>query len=259
MKKICWIGPIINKKDYDKYHSQSVAANEWQLNFINSIIKNKRYVINISYVPSPFFPKGPLYVKKHNIVKRKNFKQISIGYLNILFLRDLIIGIKSIFKIINLIRKKLNIQILISYNAEFRNRLVLIFFKKLFNFSSIIILADDYLKGKPNLVIFLSHKYYKLYNGGPKYYFEGGISKSTLRISRNKISDKKIILYSGSQSKLTNLEFTIEIFDLDTSTGDASNQEKKTIKILNGIYNGNMLCICLFFLDSLISFDSKIF
>tara|TARA_B100001093_G_scaffold512045_1_gene581180 strand:- start:10542 stop:11849 length:1308 start_codon:yes stop_codon:yes gene_type:complete len=46
--------------------------------------------------------------------------------------------------------------------------------------------------------------------------------------------------YTYSSNLGTN-EFTIEIFDLDTGTGDASNQQKKTIKILNGIYNGNML------------------
>ena len=46
--------------------------------------------------------------------------------------------------------------------------------------------------------------------------------------------------YTYSSNLGTN-EFTIEIFDLDTATGNASNQEKKTVKILNGIYNGNML------------------
>lgn len=213
MKKVVWIGPIVRPDDVYLYKAQSAAANIWQLGFINGLLKNNLQVIVASYIPFPAWPRGPSWVDSYKGKLDENVKIISTGYVNIMFFRELFIGISLFFKLIlsrDCISEELNT--VFTYNPILRHRLIPFllknFWKKKIKWLSV--LADGYVKGNSDKTIFLSHDYYTSFKG-PKSFIDGGISESKFSFIKPDYQ-RKILVYAGSQSKLTGIKDFIDLF-----------------------------------------------
>jgi hypothetical protein len=205
-KNILFIGPIVNKKDLSVNKVLSPAANYWQLNFIHSLENNNFKTTLATYIPDQSWPIGKFWVKypKENKIGVTN--TISVNYLNIFFIRELWISFSLFFSI----RKKCNdFNVLFTYNPVFRHKFLAILLRLHFKIKWISILADDVIKGKPDLTIFLSKSYFSTALLENKLYFEGGINNYYKPI----INNKKILLYAGSLTKWTGIEDFVIFFN----------------------------------------------
>ncbi len=203
--KALWLGPIEQEKELkaNKYHS--AAANVWQLDFIENILKNDYSVENISITINPFWPKGKLFPRSKT-VNNKIFVQRRVPYLNLPLLRILTISFKISFI---LIQDRNSYEKIFSYNSEsyyiIPNLIAIFLLKK----EWITIQADDQLKLISNKVIYLSQYYFNLSNHKKKKLFPGIVKE--INFTGQRINRTKRLVYTGSQSSLT------EIFDFAMS------------------------------------------
>lgn len=220
MKKVLWIGPIVRPDDVYLFKAQSAAANIWQLGFINGLLKNNLQVIVASYIPFPAWPRGPFWVDSYKGKLDEKVIIVSAGYINLMFFREFYIGISLFFKLFlskDCILKELNS--VITYNPILRHRLIPFILKNLIKrkIKWISILADGYVKGNSDKTIFLSHDYYNRFKG-PKSFIDGGISETNFSFNKPDYQ-KKILVYAGSQSKLTGIKDFIDLL-LKTNQND---------------------------------------
>lgn len=213
MKKVWWIGPLVQHKDVYLYKAHSAAANLWQLGFISGLFKNDLQVFVASYVPFPAWPRGPFWVDSYKSALDVRSAMISTGYVNIFFFRELFIGISLFFKLI--FRKDwLSDELItvITYNPILRHRIIPFLLKNFWNRKTkwLSILADGYVKGNPDKTIFLSHDYYERFKGS-KSFLDGGIPESNFSFIEPS-NEKKILVFAGSQSKLTGIKDFIDLF-----------------------------------------------
>lgn len=205
MKRVLWIGPVIKPEDISKHDAVSPAANKWQYEFIQSLMRNGVDVINVSYITERTWPFGKLWIVSKNSGVH-NLNQILIDYLNIKLIREYVIALKVILKVLK--PKKINIEYVITYNEILRHKVVAYFLNKFFGIKWISILADGKTSGNANLVLFLSEDYYNRYNG-KKYFLDGGLERM-IDFSENK--NDNYFLYAGSMTKITGLEEFIKIY-----------------------------------------------
>lgn len=212
MKKALWIGPITNQSEVNISDAISPAANVWQLGFINGLIQNKIKVKSVSYIPYPVWPKGPLWISKPSEITTNDGLNIQyVSYLNFFLIRQCWIAV-SITSIILSKFKDLSRYIVFSYNPIFSHLFPSTILKLIYKIKWISVLADDFTKGKPDITLFLSYDYYCRFNEGEKYFLDGGVEPKTLKSQNSKNSNLKILLYAGSQSKITGIEEFILFF-----------------------------------------------
>jgi hypothetical protein len=211
---IIWIGPIVNNKDTKLYPAHSAAANAWQLGFISGIKENNYNILVLSYIPFSSWPKGPFWVNGYSEeVEITGLKQIFTGYINIKLLRELWIGaslfILTLIKYNNFIKYS---KFIITYNPLLSHRLATMLFRGINSkLKWVSILADNFVKGKPYLTLFLSIHYFKKYPHSNKYFLDGGIVQNTCSFSEPALAPK-VILYAGSQTKITGLKDFVNLF-----------------------------------------------
>lgn len=212
MKKVFWIGPLAHNSELKNSKALSPAANVWQQGFIDGLIQNKIKVNVISYIPQPVWPRGPLWVNKPSkkIIK-DGFNIKHITYLNFFLIRWCWMSLAIVLMIISKF-KNIKTYSVFTYNPYPAHFFSAIFLKYIYKIKWISILADDYTKGKPDITLFLSFDYFSRYNKGKKYFLDGGINSKKVINQNNKISGKKILLYAGSQSKITGIEEFIQVF-----------------------------------------------
>ena len=212
MKKALWIGPLAHHTEVNNSKAISPAANIWQLGFIDGLIQNKIKVNAISYIPHPVWPRGPLWISKPSkTITNDGFNIQYVSYLNLFFVRWCWISLVIISTILSEF-KNIKKYFVFTYNPDPPHFFPAMILKFIYKIKWISILADDYTKGKPDITLFLSYDYYFRYNEGEKYFLDGGINSKTVIAQNNKISSKKILLYAGSQSKITGIEEFVKLF-----------------------------------------------
>jgi glycosyltransferase involved in cell wall biosynthesis len=212
MKKALWIGPIAHQSKVNCSKAISPAANVWQLGFIDGLIQNKIKVNAISYIPHPVWPRGPLWISKPSKkITNDGFNIEYVSYLNLFLIRWCWISLLIISKILS---KFENIKkyFVFTYNPDPAHLFPAIILKFIYKITWISILADDYTKGKPDITLFLSYDYYCRYNKGEKYFLDGGVDSKRAINQNTKTSNRKILLYAGSQSKITGIEEFIKLY-----------------------------------------------
>ncbi len=213
MKKVLWIGEIAPSNEVAKSKATSAAASVWQLGFIDGLIENKVDVTVFSYATYSTWPKGPLWGSKPlNKINKKGVIQYYFGYLNIYFVREFWIAMSIIF--FYLVNKNLQCEnfAVFTYNPLKRHKISALFLRFIYKIKWFSIVADGVASGNPDITIFLSYAYFKRFNKGKKYFLDGGINK----VEQNchcLPNVKRILLYAGTQTKLTGLIDFVKLFE----------------------------------------------
>jgi glycosyltransferase involved in cell wall biosynthesis len=202
MKKVLWIGPIVDNSDMKFHPAISPAANKWQLSFIKALQDQIETDI-FSYLPEPVFPKGKILPKYTNILN--GFNVIHIKYLNLPFIRKISIVISILLKI----DFKKQYCYVFTYNNYFEHKLVAKYLQYFSKTRWVNIVADErYCRG-PELTIFLSYGYFKLADIKNKFHLDGGVEiddKKLALYNCNNHFEKKIILFAGALNRWTGIE-----------------------------------------------------
>jgi glycosyltransferase involved in cell wall biosynthesis len=207
MKSILWIGVIIKSNKIGTYKVVSAAANNWQQNFINGLVENEIKINCITYLPDSYWPKGKL-LPKLNENDFPNIENVyTVRYLNVPIFREFSLGLGIIYSIL---RNRIKLDLLITYNPFKRHIYTGIFIKKVLKKKWALIIADGNKDGNADLDIYLSYDTY-INQVGNKILMQGGISDFKIEIQ--KFIDKKIILYTGNISKLTGIVEFASIFN----------------------------------------------
>jgi len=205
MKKVLWIGTVINNEYAKENVAISPAANVWQLSFIEGLIQNGLKLTIISNIPNRTWPRGKFWISKNKYFSHINGSEIFfVSYLNITWLREIWIGLGTIILILS---KKLykKVDVCFTYNPIYRHLLPAVFIKLVLNVKWISIVADGFVKGRSHLNLFLSYKYFSDYRG-KKYFLDGGLQ--IINDLDNQIIKNKKLLFAGSITNVTGiLEF----------------------------------------------------
>jgi hypothetical protein len=209
MKKFVWIGPIVNKIFLETV-AVSVAANAWQLTFIDSLLEEISDVEIITYKPERAWPRGCFFVKS-NLIK-DNVVVHNINYLNLYLIREFWISLKIFFTIIN-IRNQNNSKVInyrnffiFFYNCELRHSLTafLTYFFRIKNIVTIAVVADYIAKKYFKVYLYLSHHYFLNSKFKNSIHFDGGVEDVNYKISSkpinntNEVGRKNYLMYAGS-------------------------------------------------------------
>ncbi|MCR9132590.1 MAG: glycosyltransferase [bacterium] len=211
MKKICWIGPVIDDNKIHNLKAHSAAANLWQLNFINAIKDLGIEVVILSYLPERTWPMGKMYVSK-SILKHEPALNVNyVSYLNLKGIRDNWIAKAHINS--NLSKYEIGeFDLVVTYNPLKSHRIIANKLKsKNIALKWISILADDDVSGNPDLTVFLSSKYYESYDQGPKLYLEGGIQDNDITYTEPQ-TNPPYLVYAGSQTPVTGIREFVELY-----------------------------------------------
>ena len=99
MLNILWIGVIIKQQQIGTYKVVSAAANNWQLRFINGLVKNGVQINCITYLPDSYWPKGNFRPKYRLHDLPENLNAFPVNYINIPIFREISLGFNLIIKI----------------------------------------------------------------------------------------------------------------------------------------------------------------
>lgn len=201
MKKVIWIGPMVEPIDENKFKGISPAANKWQQSFIDALIQAKVEVVNLSYLPEPYFPKGkliPFYSSKNSKIK-----VLQNRYINTPIFRDLSLA----YNLISSSKAFADFDYVITYNNSYPHIKVAQLLQSSFKMKWINILADDVCCEGPDITVFLSYGYFQTSKQKLKYHFDGGIDQVyDLQSEVKSSSTKKKILFAGAINKWTGIE-----------------------------------------------------
>jgi glycosyltransferase involved in cell wall biosynthesis len=206
--KILWIGVLATNEAVKKVELISVAANNWQSQFVTGLNNNGASTICLSYVPSRYWPLGDFRPKFDVVDLPKNFKTYGVSYYNIPLLREVSLG----WSLIRATRKhKIDFDLLITYNPFRRHFMIGKYAKKILKKKWALIIADGSFAKDPDFSVFLSHSSYLSHKLANKYFIPGGTG--SFKYVNNKCTRDKIIVYTGSITKLTGIvEFAL-LFD----------------------------------------------
>jgi glycosyltransferase involved in cell wall biosynthesis len=210
MKKVLWIGPIVDNSDMKLHPAISPAANKWQLSFIKALQEQMETDI-FSYLPEPVFPKGKILPKYSNIIS--GFNVLQIKYLNFPFIRKISIVISILLKI----DFKKQYTYVFTYNNYFEHKLVAKYLQYFTKTRWVNIVADETYCIGPELTVFLSYGYFKLAEIKNKFHLDGGVDLCNKKLSlynSNNYSEKKIILFAGAINRWTGIEKFANYFSL---------------------------------------------
>lgn len=221
--EILWFGAVFKENELHNFKAISPAGNNWQLRFIESIIKNRTYnVVCFGHLPYQSFPKGKLYVPKNCDIELSYIKQFLASYLNLPFIRNIFINLSILFSLINYLKENNKKSFtVISYNIYSYNFLPILFAKVLFHFKIYTIVADP-LNDKTDRInpltffadgkIFLSRKLYQDSKSIRKVNIEGGIVLN--EFETNKPIPFRYLLYAGRVSVLNGVKLLLDAFEL---------------------------------------------
>jgi glycosyltransferase involved in cell wall biosynthesis len=221
---IIWIGSVFSSEDVLKNKAISPAGNKWQLNFIYALINMGTNVVNLGHYPERAFPKGKLFVNKHNFRIPENINFLSSSYLNLPFLRILNLNVSNALKLARQLSKSQNKpKYIISYNTYSYNILPLLYAKYIRRIKWISLVADP-MNDKTNKInpfnhlasgnVFLSWNLFNTSTSKNKLHLDGGINRITklnLQVLKN---NDRYILYTGAIARHTGIELLINAFNL---------------------------------------------
>lgn len=208
MKKVIWIGPLVDQNDEDVYKGISPAGNKWQHSFIEALKKSGVDIVCISYLPERIFPFGkilPLYKKKilnNDIVQTK--------YINLPLIRNISLA----YFLIQSAKYFKGYHYVITYNNYYAHTQVAKFLQSIYKMKWINILADSYPTIYSDITIFLSYKFYKFSKQEKKFHLDGGIDfkQNIIRSKKYSTHDKKILLFAGGINSVTGIEEFATVF-----------------------------------------------
>lgn len=212
LKRIIWLQSIFSENYVEESRAVSPAANLWQYEFIKTLKKNKIKVLCVGNNYEPIFPKGKFFVKtsKKNLVK--DFEHKSFNYINLPYLKDILLERKFYNYLSNFPFEKGDI--ILTYNDSFLSNIAEKI-KKKFNISWYSIIADLKAPKNASRYIFLNWKYYKKNKvNGNAIFMDGGIHPNLLNFyKKNKKKKNKIILYAGTIGGHAGVLYLIKAFN----------------------------------------------
>jgi glycosyltransferase involved in cell wall biosynthesis len=220
---IIWIGSVFNDENVLKNNAISPAGNKWQLNFIYALINKGNKVVNIGHYPIRIFPWGKFFVSKRGSFAPEKIRLICSSFLNLPFMRMIELNILYTIKIASLLREdQIKPNYVISYNAYFYNIIPLLFIKYIKKIKWISLVADP-MNDHTNRInpfnslasanVFLSWKLFISSTSKNKIHLDGGINRIVELNPRIFKSEDRFILYTGSISRHTGIEFLIQAFN----------------------------------------------
>ncbi len=234
MLNILWIGVIIKQQQIGTYKVVSAAANNWQLRFINGLVKNGVQVNCITYLPDSYWPKGNFRPKYRLHDLPENLNAFPVNYINIPIFREISLGFNLIIKIIQV---QLPFDLLITYNPFKRHIYCGYFIKKFLKKKWALIIADGEKDGNPDLNIYLSYDTY-IRENGKKILMQGGLSDFKIPLYIQTV--KKIILFTGNISKLTGIiDFALLFNEISNSNFELHIYGKGYDEILKNLSEKN--------------------
>lgn len=212
IKKILWIGPVINKDYVSTNIAVSPAANTWQINFLRAIPKKFSLEL-ITYCPQQVYPRGPLISLYLDKQIPFNIQIKAFSFINLPIIKNVAIAF-NIFKYLLFSLKNDKEIYIFTYNPELSYRLAINIYKLFKNFNWISILADDKIKGNPDITVFLSFGYFKKTNILNKFFFDGAIETSFIEdnVKMFSVKNKIKLYYVGGISKWTGITEFISFF-----------------------------------------------
>ena len=221
---VIWVGSVFSDEYVLKHTAISPAANKWQLNFINALQKTGVKVVNIGHCPERVFPFGKIFVNKRSTLIPEKITFLQPSYLNIPFLRIVLINILGTLKLADYLNKSKTKPIyLIGYNTYSYNVLPLLFAKFIKKIKWVSLVTDP-MNDKSNKInpfykladakVYLSYKLFQSENSLKKLHFDGGIKK-TFDLNNSILQNgEKIILYTGAIALHTGIELLVDAFGL---------------------------------------------
>lgn len=202
--KVVWIGPLVSESEINKSAAISPAANDWQLGMIRGLKENGADVTVISYFPEPIWPKGNLFIS----AKQKKIPAVEIrfvDYINLLMLREYILGIKFNKELKKMIGEDNIPDAVITYNPSKINCDIGTFFQTQYGGQWASIVADGYSGGSPDKEIFLSYGYFCKSDRRKKLHIDGATTafKETPIVNNG----KRVIVFTGTLDKWTGIEY----------------------------------------------------
>jgi glycosyltransferase involved in cell wall biosynthesis len=206
MKKILWIGHLVNETEVSEFRAISPAANNWQWRTI-VFLRGYASVNILSYIPYPLWPKGKFYSTLNVDVSNSLYIRY-VSYFNLPWLRELSLTYSLKKGISRFVSENEPIDTVITYNALPRHVKIGEYCQSK-GIKWVSIIADDEAVGHPDLTVFLSYDYYRRYQG-KKLFFEGLVRNY---VDCPIVMDKPIvILYSGSISPWTGIMEFVKVF-----------------------------------------------
>lgn len=197
MKKVLWLGPIVNPDNISDHKAVSPAANKWQINFINALQRNDVQIVNLSYLPEPKYPKGKLFpIYKHKV---RTISNVQSKYINIPFIKNRSLS-NSLKK--NITKFK-TADIIITYNSYVPHINAAKYAVSKYNMKWVNIVADDQCVEGPDLTVFLSYGYYHDSDISSKMHIDGGLY--SLESTTDKFN-KNVLIFTGALNKWTGIE-----------------------------------------------------
>ena len=209
LKRIIWLQSIFSEDFLKKSLAASPAANLWQYEFIKSLKKKKIEFFCVGHNPEPAFPKGKFFIKtlKKDLVS--GIQNKSFEYVNLPYLRDIILKKKYYNYLKNFHFKKGDI--ILTYNDSFLSDVALKL-KNKFNLPWISIVADLKSPDKSSGYVYLNWEYYKKDRiSHKKICIDGGIKSSSTNL--NLLKKNKIILYAGTIGGHAGVSYLIKAFN----------------------------------------------
>jgi glycosyltransferase involved in cell wall biosynthesis len=212
LKRIIYLQAIFSQSYLKESIAVSPAANLWQYEFIKTLKKNEIKVLCVGNNYEPIFPKGKLFVKtsKKNLVK--DFEHKSFNYINLPFLRNILLERKYYNYLSNFSFEKGDI--ILTYNHSFLSN-VAVKIKKRLKIPWYSIIADLNTPKNANRYIYLNSKYYeKNKENGNAIFIDGCTYPNLLNAyKKNKKKKNKIILYAGTIGGHAGVSYLIKAFN----------------------------------------------
>ncbi|KHJ39131.1 glycosyltransferase, GG-Bacteroidales peptide system [Pedobacter glucosidilyticus] len=218
IRNIIWLGAIFDDETVLNHENISPAGNKWQKQLIESMQENSCSVNCLGHLPERIFPYGKLFISKKK--GGKLFGNNGISYINLPFIRNVIINISIFLEFIVLRKNYRNLNYIISYNIYDYNCVAAFLIKYFFKLQWIILIADPKNDKTEDLhsftkygdkFVYLSWMLFKKSPLKNKLHLDGGINEV---VKSNSIEQtEKYILYSGKIAEHTGVHFLIDSFN----------------------------------------------
>lgn len=206
MRKILWIGPVVDPSQVSRITTLSPAANAWQLQFLSSIPREYELTV-LSLVQL----RRELKINdlKFAISANYSFSYKIYKLARFPIVRDIMAVATFLVDFVRWEEKKFDI--IFCYNETIYADFISLFFRNLYKTKSILISADGGKVSKYNGTIHLSRYSFEKDRKLAKWYFEGG----TNIMNRPPVKTTNTIVYVGMLSKYTGIyEFAHNFVDL---------------------------------------------
>lgn len=217
-KSIVWLGSVFDENTLKQQENISPAGNKWQKNIIDSIINNNYEIHCFGHLAERIYPYGKLFISKKT--GKKLFNNIGISYVNLPFIRNIMINFSILIKFISHLKSHSKPECVISYNIYDYNCVTALIIKKIYKIPWVILVADPkndktdeihYFAKHADKFVFLSWILYKNSFYKHKLHLDGGINEIKQISTSNQL--ESFILYSGKLAKHTGLHLLIDAYN----------------------------------------------